>query len=126
MKRKLFFFIVFILLLLLSNESFAQGETEIVAQSSFLEVILNFVMLLVVCGCLFYTKKIESFLKGGELSFGWFLIFISFLVLAFVQSLELGNSINVVRLNSGLHFFLKLIWVILLVWGIYRLKKVLS
>jgi hypothetical protein len=126
MRRKLFFLIVFILFFLLASGISAQGVTESGDQSSFLDVILNFVILLIICSCLFYTKKIESFLKGGELFLGWFLIFISFLVLVCMQFLKLGNSMNVVRLSSNFYFILKLIWVILLVWGIYRLKKVLT
>lgn len=130
MKGKLFFFIVITLLLLLSGTNPAQSseksEAETSAQSSFVEVILGFAILLLVCGCFFYTKKIESFLKGGELSFGWFLILISFLILIILQFIELGNSINVLKFDSDLYSFLKLIWMILLGWGLYRLKKVLS
>lgn len=130
MKGKLFFLIVIVLVLLLSGVDFAQsaatGQAETYAQSSFLEVVLNFVILLIVCSCFFYTKKIESFLKGGELSLAWLLILGSFLILFFLQIIKLGNSMNIFKLDLALYSFFKLIWVILLGWGIYRLKKVLS
>jgi hypothetical protein len=127
MKGKFFFWV---LLFMLSGISFSQGyaqnEGAASVQSSFLEVVLNFVIFLTVCGCFFYTKKIESFLKGGELSLGWFLIFISFLILVLLQFVRLGNSMNIFSFDSALYSFFKLVWVILLGCGIYRLKKVLS
>ncbi|MGB2698316.1 MAG: hypothetical protein WBD28_10725 [Candidatus Zixiibacteriota bacterium] len=127
MKGKLFFWV---LLFMLSGISFSQGyaqnEGTALVQSSFLEVILNLAILLAVCGCFVYAKKIESFLKGGELSLGWLLIFISFLLLVLLQFVRLGNSMNIFSFDSALYSFFKLVWVILLGWGIYRLKKVLS
>lgn len=130
MKGKLFFPILFVLLLLLSGTNFSQcyarNETGTLAQSSFLDVILNFVVLLVVCGCFFYTKRIESFLRGGELSFGWLLILISFFILFFLQLIKLGGSMNIFNFDSALYSFFKLIWLVLLGLGIYQLKKVLS
>jgi len=130
MKAKPFLFIVTILVFLLSEVDFAwtaaPGQADTVSQSSFLEVVLNFVILLIVGGCFFYTKKIESFLKGGELSLAWLLILGSFLILFFLQVFKLGNSMNVIKLDLALYSFFKLLWVILLGWGIYRLKKVLS
>jgi hypothetical protein len=130
MKGKFFFSILLALLLLLSGTNLAQSsarnETGTLVQSSFLDVILNFVILLAVCGCFFYAKRIESFLKGGELSFGWFLILISFFLLFFLQLVKLGNSMNILIFDSALYSFFKLIWLVLLGLGIYRLKKVLS
>ena len=127
MRGKLFFWI---LLFILSGISFSQGYAQnqgaTPAQSSFLEVILNIAILLAVCGCFVYAKKIESFLKGGELSLSWFLIFISFLLLVLLQFVRLGNSMNIFSFDSVLYSFFKLIWVILLGWGIFRLKRVLS
>jgi hypothetical protein len=121
---------IFVLLFCLSGVDSAlgyeYGEAEISPQSSFLGVILNFLILLMVCSCIFHTKKIESFLKGGELSFSWFLILISFLALTFLQLVNLGNSMNIFKFDSILYSFVKLIWIILLGWGIYRLKQVLS
>lgn len=130
MNKMLFFFMICILIFWSSGIGFAQGyggsEVEIPARGSFLSVILNFAILLIVCSCLFYAKRIESFLKGGELSFSWQLIFVSFLILAVVQFLNLGNSMNIFRLESVFYSFFKLAWVIFLGWGIYRLKQVLS
>ncbi len=130
MKKKLFLFTIFIQLFWLSGMNFAlgseSGELELSPRSSFLGVILNFVILLIVCSCIFHTKRIESFLKGGELSFSWFLILISFLALTILQLVNLGNSMNIFRFDSIVYSFLKLIWVIFLGWGIYRLKRVLS
>jgi hypothetical protein len=108
------------------SQTYAQIEGDVSVQGSFLEVILNFAILLAVCGCLVYTKRIESILKGGELSLGWFLILISFFVLALLQFVKLGNSMNILNFDSAFYSVFKLIWVILLGWGIYRLKKVIS
>jgi len=130
MKRKLFFFILFALLPLLWGtnfaQSYAQNETGTLVQTSFLEVVLNFVIVLAVCGCFFYTKKIESFLRGGELSFAWFLIVISFFLLFFLQLIRLGSSMNIFNFDSALYSFFKLVWIALLGIGIYQLRKLLS
>lgn len=130
MNKMLFLFTICIWIFWLSGTGFAEGyqgsEAEIPARGSFLGVILNFAILLIVCTCLLYVKSIESFLKGGELSYSWQLIFVSFLMLAVVQFLNLGNSMSVFRFDSVLYSFFKLVWVIFLGWGIYRLKQVLS
>jgi len=130
MRKTLLFLTICTLMIWSSGAGFAQvyqtSEVEISSQGSFLGVILNFVILLIVCSCLFYAKRVESFLKGGELSFSWLLISVSFLVLALLQFLNLGHSMNIFRLDSVFYSFFKLIWIILLGWGIYRLKQVLS
>jgi len=127
MKGKFFFLVLLFILSGISfSQTYAQIEGDVSVQGSFLDVILNFAILLAVSGCFVYTKKIESFLKGGELSPGWLLILISFFVLVLLQFVKLGNSMNIFNFDSALYSFLKLIWVILLGWGIYQLKKVIS
>ena len=127
MKGRLFFLILLFVFSGISfSQTYAQNVGDASVQSSFLDVVLNFAILLAVCGCFFYAKKIESFLKGGQLSLGWFLIVISFLVLLFLQLFRLGNSMNILNFDSALYSFFELVWVVLLGWGIYRLKKVIS
>ena len=127
MKGRFFFLVMFFIFSGTSfSQTYAQNVGDASVQSSFLDVILNFAILLAVCGCFFYAKRIESFLKGGQLSLGWFLILISFLVLLFLQLVRLGNSMNIFNFDSALFSFFKLVWVVLLGWGIYRLKKVIS
>lgn len=127
MKGKLFFLVLLFILYVTSfSQVYAQNVGDASAQSSFLDVILNFAILIAVCGCFVYTKRIESFLKGGQLSLGWLLILISFLVLFFLQLFRLGNSMNIFNFDSALYSFFKLVWVVLLGWGIYRLKRVIS
>jgi hypothetical protein len=127
MKGMLFFLVLLFIFSGISfSQTYAQNVGDASIQSSFLDVVLNFAILLAVCGCFFYAKKIESFLKGGQLSLGWFLILISFLVLLFLQLFRLGNSMNILNFDSALYSFFKLVWAVLLGWGIYRLKKVIS
>ena len=107
MKGRFFFLVLLFIFSGISfSQTYAQNVGDASVQSSFLDVVLNFVILLAVCGCFFYTKRIESFLKGGELSLGWFLIMISFLVLLFLQFVRLGNSMNIFNFHSGLSFVL--------------------
>jgi hypothetical protein len=127
MKGRFFFLVLLFIFSGISfSQVYAQNVGDASVRSSFLDVVLNFAILLAVCGCFFYAKKIESFLKGGLLSLGWFLILISFLVLIFLQLFRLGNSMNILNFDSALYSFFKLVWVVLLGWGIYRLKKVVS
>ena len=127
MKGRFFFLVLLFILSGISfSQTYAQNVGDASVQGSFVDVILNFAILLAVCGCFFYTKRIESFLKGGDLSLGWFLILISFLVLLFLQLFRLGNSMNIFNFHSALYSFFKLAWVVLLGWGIYRLKKAIS
>ena len=108
MKGRFFFLVTFFIFSGTSfSQTYAQNVGDASVQSSFLDVILNFAILLAVCGCFFYAKRIESFLKGGQLSLGWFLILISFLVLLFLQLVRLGNSMNIFNFDSALFSFFK-------------------
>lgn len=130
MGRKLLYLMICALILcsagIASAQDYQGGEAGSPAGSSFVGVILNFVTLLIICGCLLYAKRIESFLKGGELCLSWLLIFFSFLVLVFLELVKLGNSMSIFKFDSTFYAFFKLIWAILLGWGIHRLKQVLS
>ena len=98
-----------------TDQSFSWGETLLALLS-----LLGIVLLVLL------SWKISSFLRGGELSSAWLLIFFSFVLLAIVQLLLLGNLVGVFNIAQALIFSAKLLSILSLLAGIFFIKKILS
>jgi len=86
-----------------------------------LSTLINVLIVIVVWGCLFLAFKINSLVKGGELSSPWLLISISFGLLSLGFIFDLFTQIS-----QTLVGLLKLGGLSLLALGFLYIKKALS
>lgn len=111
--------------ILMATSSANAGLKEIVDQPV-LMVVLNCLLLLFMLAGFLLSSRIRSFLRGGELILGWFLILISFLFLLGSQILEFGVFIHLFDVSITVVYFTRLLWIMVLVLGIYFVQKVMS
>lgn len=113
-----------ILLLVLINLARAfEGNAD---SSSFLSVTINGLGLLLILCCLYFSWRIFSFLKGGELSSAWQILSLAFIIFGLAQLGEIFLKFQNIYLPSSVVNFAKLLSLIFFTWGLYRAKKVLS
>ncbi len=89
-------------------------------------ILFSGLILVVVFVCFFLALKVFSLLRGGELASGWQMLAISFIVLCLGQLMELASSLELFNLDQVVVVTLRLAGVFLLLFGIVRIKKVLS
>ena len=89
-------------------------------------IVLNILLLLLTAAGWFLCSRIRSFLRGGELIVGWFLILISFFFLFTWQVLELGRYFGFLEVSMVVVYVARLLWIAILVLGIYFVQKVMS
>ena len=114
------------LALVFFNWSNALAQPQTKTESSFLEALFSFLILIVLSGGIYLALKIHSLLRGGELSPVWVfsglalaVLFVSILIV-FLSNLGILSSVaNFVFLLQFFGFFL-------LVFGLVLLKKKLS
>ena len=97
------------------------GLKEIVDNPA-LVIVFNILLLLFMLAGWFLCSKIRSFLKGGELILGWFLILISFIFVFASQFLEFGIYIKLWEISPTVVYFARLLWIMVLVLGIYFIQ----
>ncbi len=86
-----------------------------------MSTLLNILIVIVVWGCLFLALKINSSVKGGELSSPWLLISISFGLLSLGLILDFFTQIS-----QTLVGLLKLGGLSVLALGFFYIRKVLT
>lgn len=85
-------------------------------------------VLLLVAGllCFGICLKIFALLKGGELSPGWQVLSVSFLIFSIAQVLSLAIELEFVALPKNASNMLQLLALFLIVLGVARIKKSLT
>jgi hypothetical protein len=121
------FFLVLVAVFLSPQDVFAPpGRMAAYPSTGFLPTILDVLLLVVVLLCLFSSLKVKSFLKEGELSFGFLLFSFSFAILFMAQLLSLSVSSGLLNISLTIVSLIRLLSIISLASGIYSIKKVLS
>ncbi len=85
-------------------------------------------VLLLVAGLLCFSlcMKIFALLKGGELSPGWQLLSVSFLIFSIGQALSIALELDFLSLPSGAAGALQVLALFMIVLGVARIKKSLT
>jgi hypothetical protein len=94
--------------------------------SRFLPALLDLLLLAGILACFVISVKVKSFLRDGELSSGWSLFSLSFVLLFAAQVLSFFTDVRLLELSSSIISALRLLFVVSLAWGIYFMKRVLS
>ena len=95
-------------------------------ESRLLPALLDLLLLVGIVACFVISVKVKSFLRDGELSSGWSLFSLSFVLLFAAQILSFFTDVRVLELSSSIISALRVLFVISLGWGIYFMRKVLS
>jgi hypothetical protein len=76
--------------------------------------------------CFLISVRVKSFLRDGELSAGWTLFSLSFVLLFAAQFLNLLLTLDLVSIYPSVIASLRVLFIVSLASGIYMMKKVLS
>jgi hypothetical protein len=76
--------------------------------------------------CFLISVRVKSFLRDGELSAGWTLFSLSFILLFAAQLLNLLLTLDLVNIYPSVIGSLRVLFILSLASGIYMMKKVLS
>jgi hypothetical protein len=95
-------------------------------ESLLLPTLLDLLLLVGIVACFVISLKVKSFLRDGELSSGWSLFSLSFVLLFAAQVLSFFTDVRLLELSSSIISALRVLFVISLGWGIYFMRKVLS
>jgi hypothetical protein len=111
-----------------SLEAFADSPSKIATHSpsGFLSTVLDVLLLLGILFCFLSSLKVKSFLKQGELAYGWILFSFSFAILLIAQLVRLSVSSGLLDIPIILVTLTRLLSILFLALGIYFMKKVLS
>jgi hypothetical protein len=102
------------------------AAAEGLRQSRLLPAFLDILLLVGIVACFVISVKVKSFLRDGELSSGWSLFSLSFVLLFAAQVLSFFTDVRLFELSSSIISALRVLFVISLGWGIYFMRKVLS
>jgi hypothetical protein len=130
-EPKAFLSIWFLLLgtvLFFPQQSLADSSSRIAAHSpsGFLPTVLDVLLLFGILFCFFSSLKVKSFLKEGELAYGWILFSVSFAILFVAQLFSLSVSCGLFDIPLVIVSFIRLLSILSLALGIYFMKKVLN
>jgi hypothetical protein len=106
------------------SDALAQPQTK--TGSSFLEALLTFLILIVLCGGIYLALKIHSLLRGGELSPVWIFSGSALAVLFVSILIVFLNNLGILSSAANFVFLLQFFGFFLLVFGLVLLKKKLS
>lgn len=122
------FFLIFGALVFCTQVAIADPSSKIAAHSSsgFLSTVLDALLLLVILFCFFSSLKVSSFLKEGELVYGWIFFAFSFAILFIAQLLSLSVSSGLFNVPLIIVSLTRLLSILSLALGIYFMKKVMS
>jgi hypothetical protein len=111
-----------------AQETFADSSNIIAAHSysGFVPAVLDVLLLLGAIFCLFFSLKVKSFLKDGELAHGWTFFSFSFAILLIAQLLSLSISCGLLDIPFTIVSLTRLLSILFLALGIYFVKKVMS
>lgn len=120
-------FLLFVVVVFFPQEAFGPpGRIVARPASGFLPAVLDVLLLLGILFCFFYSLKVKSFLKEGELSYGFLLFSFSFAILSVAQLFSLSVSIGLFYIPLTIVSLIRLLSILSLALGIYFIKKVLS
>lgn len=113
---------------ILPQEAFAGSSSRMAvgSPSGFLPTVLDALLLLGILFCFFSSLKVKSFLREGELAYGWILFSFSFAILSIAQLLSLSVSSGLLDMPLNIISLTRLLSILSLAFGIYLMKKVLS
>jgi len=98
----------------------APGESSAVA------VAVDILLLIAGLLCFSMCMKIFALLKGGELSPGWQLLSVSFLIFSIGQALSISLELDFLSLPQGAVSALQVLALFMIVMGVARIKKSLT
>jgi O-antigen ligase len=96
------------------------------AESSALGVAVDVLLLVAGLLCFSLCMKIFALLKGGELSPGWQLLSVSFLIFSIGQALSIALELDFLSLPQGATGALQVLALFMIVLGVARIKKSLT
>jgi hypothetical protein len=115
---------VLFLLVLSGRDCLAQEQSK--GEVSFSGALLSIFILAVLGGGIFFTLKIHTLLKGGELSSAWVFSSLALAILFVSIFLEFLSSSGVINSVSAFVLLLQFFGFILLVFGFILIRKRLS
>lgn len=95
-------------------------------ESSAAAVAVDILLLIAGLLCFSLCMKIFSLLKGGELSPGWQLLSVSFLIFSIGQALSISLELDFLSLPKGAVSALQVLALFMIVMGVARIKKSLT
>ena len=132
-KRKPGSFVFFCLMLLAGRIGYAYDDLETLragirgsGTSTTVPAALDILLLAGIFCCFLISVRVKSFLRDGELSSGWTLFSLSFVLLFAAQVLNLFLTLDLVSIYPSLIASLRVLFIVSLASGIYMMKKVLS
>jgi hypothetical protein len=130
---RLVFLVALCVVLPWAQAAWGQGNADVygspaegVQQSRLLPAFLDVLLLVGIVACFIISVKVKSFLRDGELSSGWSLFSLSFVLLFAAQVLSFFTDVRLFELSSSIISALRVLFVVSLGWGIYFMRKVLS
>ena len=86
----------------------------------------DFLLLAGIFACFLISVRVRSFLRDGELSSGWTLFSLSFVLLFAAQLLSLLSTLDLVSVHAAVIASLRVLFIVFLASGIHMMKRVLS
>jgi len=124
MKKLINIFILFIIVGVLSHEpAHATLNPEGLYSTT---AIINVVVLLCAAGCLIWSLKILSLVRGGLISKSWQMIVVGFCCLIAAQLTVIGVKIGLFLIPAYVSTALYLLMTITWMAGLYQTRKVLG
>lgn len=123
-SSRLILVMVALLCLLPVNGAWAQSAP--VEDTSALGVAIDVLLLVAGLLCFSMCMKIFTLLKGGELSPGWQLLSVSFLIFAIGQALSISRELDFIALPKSAVSALHVLALFMIVLGVARIKKSLT
>ncbi|MBK7091657.1 MAG: hypothetical protein IPH59_08045 [bacterium] len=113
-----------VLCLLPINGAWAQSNPA--NDTSAMSVAIDVLLLVAGLLCFSMCMKIFTLLKGGELSPGWQLLSVSFLIFAIGQALGISRELDFIALPKSAVSALHVLALFMIVLGVARIKKSLT
>jgi hypothetical protein len=106
------------------NGAWAQSNSA--NDTSAMGVAIDILLLVAGLLCFSMCMKIFTLLKGGELSPGWQLLSVSFLIFAIGQALSISRELDFIALPKSAVSALHVLALFMIVLGVARIKKSLT
>lgn len=113
-----------VLCLLPINGAWAQSNPA--NDTSAMSVAIDVLLLVAGLLCFSMCMKIFTLLKGGELSPGWQLLSVSFLIFSIGQALGISRELDFIALPKSAVSALHVLALFMIVLGVARIKKSLT
>lgn len=122
MNKFSFLILIIIAVLLPSSLAAANGG----AGSSAAGMTTDLALLIGGVLCFAYAMRIYLLLKGGELSTGWQMVTISFLLFVIAELLSVSATFEIIALQVNAIRVLQVLSLFLILFGVIKIKKSLS